>query len=773
MEFVEGQTLRQWLQGAAAHAAARSSTVFLAAGEGLAAAHHAGLVHRDFKPDNVMVGNDGRVRVLDFGLARVGPRRERRWRGGSDASGRRCGWRGAARSSRAAAPSPSSAVRVGAPAGARVGRSPIRHASAAQPVGAACCSSSADQRRRDHRHAALHGARAASGRRRRRARRSVQLLRLALLGALRHRSPSAAQRGGDHHRQRRRRPRRAAAGRDERAALAAPGAAARPGAASRRRASPRWRRCWRRCAPIRARRAGAGCAPRCWCCWRRRSSRAAVVRAARLSSAPQRVAEQARLAQQFGQEVERIAAISRYAASLPLHDTRRERDAIRARMERLRGADAHARSDCRRARPRGARARLPGARALRRRAARARGGVRHRLSQPRAGLSRSAWCTASSTSARWPICVKTSDEKLDAARRAEIARAHRDPALRYLKEVGRANGGVDAPEYVEGLIALYEQRFAEALTLAHKTATRVLWLYEARTLEGDIHLVAGKERYWTGDIDGAARRQLERAGEAYRAAAEVARSGFAALLWRVPAAARDDHHRGRPRPVAGGVGEEHAGRLRGGGDGAARRGSAPIATQARAWQHLGNYQTRHAVNPTASEREAIRLAEQALTLTPRRSCAPTYVLGWAHLTVGEYTADKGGDIRPCAGNGRRACAARGRARSRPTRRATGSCATLLQRARRLRAGARHRSARRPTWRRREQAQEGASTPGAGELPRLERARPQHSWRSRAWETTPRRRSDRRLVRAVDAYEKVVKLSPTLDYGYINCAARRT
>ena len=69
MEFVDGNTVTYWLQSQQ-RSFQEIIKVFMAAGRGLQAAHDKELIHRDFKPDNVMVGRDGQVRVMDFGLAR-------------------------------------------------------------------------------------------------------------------------------------------------------------------------------------------------------------------------------------------------------------------------------------------------------------------------------------------------------------------------------------------------------------------------------------------------------------------------------------------------------------------------------------------------------------------------------------------------------------------------------------------------------------------------------------------------------------------------------
>jgi len=71
MELVDGVTLRSKFDRTTPWRTVVNT--YLQAARGLAAAHAAGLVHRDFKPDNVLFGNDGRIRVVDFGLVSLDP----------------------------------------------------------------------------------------------------------------------------------------------------------------------------------------------------------------------------------------------------------------------------------------------------------------------------------------------------------------------------------------------------------------------------------------------------------------------------------------------------------------------------------------------------------------------------------------------------------------------------------------------------------------------------------------------------------------------------
>ncbi|MEM9463464.1 MAG: serine/threonine-protein kinase [Myxococcota bacterium] len=71
MELVRGKNLRKWMGSTPRPTWADCVQVYIQAGEGLAAMHAAGLVHRDFKPSSAIVDKDGRVRVIDFRLVLV------------------------------------------------------------------------------------------------------------------------------------------------------------------------------------------------------------------------------------------------------------------------------------------------------------------------------------------------------------------------------------------------------------------------------------------------------------------------------------------------------------------------------------------------------------------------------------------------------------------------------------------------------------------------------------------------------------------------------
>jgi eukaryotic-like serine/threonine-protein kinase len=349
--------------------------------------------------------------------------------------------------------------------------------------------------------------------------------------------------------------------------------------------------------------------------------------------------EQARLAHAFGQEVERNDALARYAALLPLHDTRRERAMIEARMAELSQRIA-ALGDV---------AEGPGRYALGRGYL-----VLERPSEARRELER-AWRAgyrAPEVSYALGLALgelyqralselpPTDDKDVEGARRADLARALREPALQYLRSA--AGLQAQAPEYVEGLIALHERRWTEALDKARAAQRRVSWMYEAHTLEGDIRLTLAKERWGEGGPDDAL-AELDRAGRAYLTAASIARSSASALHGDcrrhvMAAEILSEADRSPAAAVEGAVAACRRALEALPGDGAV------YADEIDAYRRLARFQHTHNGDPQSAWREAERLAAEAKSLAPNH-VRLLVASGYVARDQASWEQDRGDDPR--------------------------------------------------------------------------------------------------------------------------------
>lgn len=116
---------------------------------------------------------------------------------------------------------------------------------------------------------------------------------------------------------------------------------------------------------------------------------------------------------------------------------------------------------------------------------------------------------------------KMANEAARSKHRTEIEKEFRDPALEYLEMASGLDQGRQA--YAEGLIALYEERFDDAVSLAEQAVASDPTFYQAHLLEADIDIARGVDLFGSGEVE-AAVSAYSRAGEALEVAAEIGRS---------------------------------------------------------------------------------------------------------------------------------------------------------------------------------------------------------------------------------------------------------
>ena len=352
-------------------------------------------------------------------------------------------------------------------------------------------------------------------------------------------------------------------------------------------------------------------------------------------------ATRAEAARRFGTAAKEMEALLRAGELAPAHDTRAERAAVRAAMRRIesetavmgegRGAGLHALG-------RGALALGESGKALRHLQAAWQAGERgpevsYALGQ---ALGQQYFERLQRLAA-----VRQADA--DAPLRRELERRYRDPAREQLRRAAASPGGLDAPELVEALLALYEGRYAEARAAAERAAAGRPWLHEARYLQGLAWRREGEEATDMGKLDDAL-AAFASAGEANAKAMTIARSGAMAHAeecsrqWAVLRVVR------LRRPLVEADAEPAVAACR-----SARKLDPGLARawgdEGRALTLVGEDQIRAGVDPSASVAGAHAALARQLALDPRADDG-WVALGNVHDTRARWLIERGADPRP-------------------------------------------------------------------------------------------------------------------------------
>jgi serine/threonine-protein kinase len=281
--------------------------------------------------------------------------------------------------------------------------------------------------------------------------------------------------------------------------------------------------------PVQARRRALGYV--LWRAAKRHKGKVAVASAALLAvlvvvalwvRARRIAAAEAELSRELGESVKEMELFLRNAHGMPLHDVEREGDIVRARLKEIEGRMAAA----------GAIGVGPGHYAL--------GRGHLALQEPFAALSHLKKAEAAgyrSAGLDYALGMALSElykVELEATKRIEGAEQkkqriaaldaeYKQPALGHLRAA--LGGAIEAPAFVEGLIALYEERHEDARALAREAFAKAPWLYEAKKLEGDVLFAIGSRYRHDAAFDFKAMMSwFGQAAEAYRVAADLGRS---------------------------------------------------------------------------------------------------------------------------------------------------------------------------------------------------------------------------------------------------------